>query len=1058
MLHKQISYFGKYGLYSLLIAFFLIATVNIAVAQEISPEIYKNLEYRHIGPEGNRVTAIVGQPGNPDLIYVGAASGGIWKTENGGISWKPVFDDQDVSSIGSLALSLSDPNIIWAGSGEANIRSSISIGNGIYKSTDAGNTWRHMGLRNTGRIGRVIIDPHNPDIVFAAALGHSYGPQKERGVYRTIDGGETWDRILFTDENTGASEIAMDPSNSRNLIAGMWPLEIKTWQRTSGGPHGGLFKSRDGGATWEKLTIGLPEPPTGNIAVAYAPSNPNRVYALIETNQYEFKGVLWGSEDGGDTWDLISYDQQYHTRPHYYTQLVVAPDNELDVWFLATRMARTLDGGKTHHIVSGVGGDNHDIWIDPHDPDRILVANDGGVSISLNDGKNWRRPDLPVAQMYHVSVDKAIPYYVYGNQQDGPTHRISYDGSSDHGVGGGEAGFTFADPFDGNIIWASNEQGVLTRYDLRSHVSTNVQVWPETPVGRSPRDIKYRWVWSYPWILSSHTQNTLYAGSQYVHKTTNGGKTWTVISPDLTTNDPEMQVHSGGLTYDNVGVDYGTTLYAIAESPLSANLLYVGTNDGLIHVTRDGGETWTNITKNFPNLLPLGTVTSIDASRYNEGTAYITIDFHQVNNRNPYVYKTENYGNLWKLITNGIPKSVMSYAQIVREDPQREGLLYLGTENAIYVSFDDGSNWMSLRNNLPPAPVRWLDIQDHFNDLVIGTYGRGYWIMDDITPLRQLNKSVLESNAHLFVLRPAYRFHRSRRRRGGSPYTESAQYGAFINYYLEQESSQVEIVILDDSGAEVKKFGGSGQQGINRAYWGLRHEDSPTIKLRTPAFGHPGVAVGPENMRYNAEGWRRLSVEGSGPNGPLAAPGKYTVKLTVDGVEYTRELEVRKDPKTDATNDDIREQVRLALEIKDKVTVLTNMTNSIEWIRKQIDDLEDYVKGHGGYEKVAAAAAELDQKFVDVEDNLIVIYTTGATENLLRFPQQLFSHFKMLGRYVMSGDARPTDSKYEVYNELSLRLETYLKQFNNLVNRDLVQFNKMLISKKLSTISEPLLE
>jgi hypothetical protein len=599
---------------------------------------------------------------------------------------------------------------------------------------------------------------------------------------------------------------------------------------------------------------------------------------------------------------------------------------------------------------------------------------------------------------------------------------------------------------------------VLTRYDLRSHVSTNVQVWPETPVGRSPRDIKYRWIWSYPWILSSHTQNTLYAGSQYVHKTTNGGKTWTVISPDLTTNDPEMQVHSGGLTYDNVGVDYGTTLYAIAESPLSANLLYVGTNDGLIHVTRDGGETWTNITKNFPNLPSFGTVTSIAASRYNEGTAYITIDFHQVNNRDPYVYKTENYGNSWKLITNGIPKSVMSYAQIIREDPQREGLLYLGTENAIYVSFDDGSNWMSLRNNLPPAPARWLDIQDHFNDLVVGTYGRGYWIMDDITPLRQLNKSVLESNAHLFVLRPAYRFHRSRRRRGGSPYTESAQYGAFINYYLDQESSQVEIVILDDSGAEVKKLSGSGQQGINRAYWGLRHEDSPTIKLRTPAFGHPGVAVGPENMRYNAEGWRRLSVEGSGPNGPLAAPGKYTVKLTVDGVEYTRELEVRKDPKTDATNDDIRKQIKLALEIRDKVTVLTNMTNSIEWIRKQIDDLEDYMKGHGGYEEVAIAAAELDQKFVDVEDNLIIIYTTGASENLLRFPQQLFSHFKMLGNYVMTGDARPTDSKYEVYDELSQRLDTYLKQFNNLVNRDLVQFNEMLISKKLSTISEPSLE
>jgi len=1028
-------------------------------AQRLSPETYSSLKFRHIGPKGNRVTAIVGQPGNQDLIYVGAASGGIWKTENGGLTWKPVFDDQDVSSIGSLALSVSDPNIVWVGTGEANIRSSISIGNGIYKSVDGGKTWRHMGLRNTGRIGRVIIDPSNPDIVFAAALGHSYGPQQERGVYRTTDGGETWERVLFTDENTGASEIAMDPCNPRNLIAGMWPLEIKTWQRTSGGPNGGLFKSTDGGATWKKLFVGLPEPPTGNIAVAYAPSNPNRVYALIETDQYEFKGVLWGSEDGGDTWRLISYDQQYHTRPHYYTQLAVVPDNELDVWFLATEMARTLDGGKTHHLVQGLFGDNHDIWIDPFDPDRILVANDGGVHISLNDGKNWYQPNLPVAQMYHVSVDQQVPYFVYGNRQDGPTYRIpsrSFAGPLKTDLGGGEAGFTTADYFDNNIIWASNEQGVLTKHDLRSGMTVNVQVWPETPVGRSPHNIKYRWVWCYPWILSTHTQNTIYAGSQFVHKTSDGGTTWQIISPDLTTNDTTKQVHSGGLTYDNVGVDYGTCLYALAESPLNKDVLWAGTNDGLIHVTRDGGKSWSKVSDNISKLPPLGTVTSIEASRFEEGVGYLTIDFHQVNNREPYVYTTSNFGKSWKKIIRGIPKSVFSYAQIIREDPERKGMLYLGTENTVYFSLDDGENWLLLRNNLPPAPVRWLTIQEQFSDLVLSTYGRGFWIMDNITPLRQINDAVLAANVYLFKPHPVYRFQRG----GGffsgmtEKYYRNPRRGAAIDYYFKKTSTaEVKISILDENQSLVNELNGSRRAGINRIYWDLRHQDSPEVELRTPPLGHPGLAYGPQSIQYNKDGWRELIVEGTGSDGPMAVPGTYTVQIEVDGKQYTQTLEVLKDPKSSATLEDIHEQINLALQIQKKVTDLVKMTNSIEWIRKQIDDLQDFMKANSVEKEVMEASKRLDQKFINIEQNLIVLRTTGASENGLRFPQQLFSHIKMLNNYVMTGDARPTKSKYEVFEELSLRLAQYIKTYDTLVETDLNKFNTMLNGKGIQAIN-----
>lgn len=1043
----------------LLCACLLVNSPSHVFTQELFPEVYSSLKYRHIGPEGNRVIAIAGHCGNPYHIYAGAASGGIWKSVDGGLNWQPVFDDQDVSSIGALAIAQSDPNIIWAGTGETNIRSSISIGNGIYKSTDGGQSWEKMGLEKTGRIGRIVIHPQNPDIVLAAAMGHCYGPQQERGVYRTIDGGDTWEHVLFTDENTGASDIAMDPQNPRNLVAGMWPLEIKTWQRKSGGENGGLFLSNDGGKTWEKCNKGLPKPPTGKIAVAYAPSNPSRIYALIETDQYKFKGVLWGSEDGGVSWDLISYDQQYHTRPHYYSRLAVSPDNENEIWFLASTVTVSLDGGKTGKITRRAGHDAHDIWFDPSNPNRILIAHDGGVRISHNHGKSWFHPDLPVAQMYHVAVDQQVPYFVYGNQQDGPTYRIpsrSIAGPMITDVGGGEAGFTVPDYFDNNIIWSSNEQGVLTKHDLRSGMTVNVQAWPETPVGRSPRDIKYRWVWCHPWILSTHTQNTLYAGSQFVHKTSDGGYTWQIISPDLTTNDPTMQVHSGGLTYDNVGVDYGTTLYALAESPMNKDVLWAGSNDGLVHVTRDGGKTWSCVSTNIPKLPPLGTVTSIEASRFEEGTTYLTIDFHQVNNRDPHVYKTDNYGKSWEKIIRGIPKSMFSYAQIIREDPKRKGMLYLGTENTVYFSLNDGENWLSLQNNLPPAPVRWLTIQEHFDDLVLSTYGRGFWIMDDVSPLRQINDAMFAAECLLFKPHPVYRF---KREEGFSPSKIGAYYqnpprGAAINYYLKKTpDGEVKISIMDANQSLVDTFVGSKQTGINRIYWDLRHQDSPEIELRTLPLGHPGLAYGPESIRYNKEGWRKLFVEGSGPNGPMAAPGTYTVVLEVDGKRYTHELEVLKDPKSPSTPEDIREQIDLALKIRDRVTDLVKIGNSIEWIRKQIYDLQDFMKANETGDEVMEASKTLDQKFIDVEQKLFILRTTGASENLLRFPQQLFSHLKMLGYYVMTGDARPTKSKYDVFKELSQRLHQYQDDYQKLLSADLKAFNAMLSEKGILTIN-----
>jgi len=1051
----------------LLISLFMVCSCSEVMEKEnllhpdlITEKTYQALTYRHIGPEGNRVIAIAGIPGNPDIIFTGAASGGIWKSTDGGLNWNPVFDKEDVSSIGALAVSESNPDVIWAGTGETNIRSSISIGKGVYKSTDAGESWDCMGLEKTGRIGRILIHPENPDIVYVAALGTIYGPQPERGVFRTLDGGKNWKRVLFADEQTGAMDMTMQPGNPKTIIASMWPITLKTWERGSGGPSGGIYISHDAGDTWEKITRGLPKGDMGKIAVDFAPGNPLVVYAIIETDQYEYNGVLWKSEDGGISWQLASYDQEYITRPHYYTRIVVSPDNENEFYSLATTLTKSSDGGKTSKSTRSLGGDHHDMWIDPLNPNRILSANDQGIQISSNRGKSWYRLTLPVAQMYHVSVDDQIPYFVYGNRQDGPTYRVpsnSLAGGRVTSIGGGEAGFTFADPFDNNVIWASNEQGVLERYDLETGQAVNVQVWPETPVGKSPRNIKYRWIWSYPFILSTHKQNTLYAGSQYVHKTTDGGKTWKVISPDLTLNDTSMQVHSGGLTIDNVGVDYGNTLYALAESPLNKMVLWAGSNDGLVHVTKNGGKSWTNVTDNLPDLPPFGTVSSIEASRYNLGAAYLAVTLHQVDNRDPFIYKTKDYGQSWTKITNGIPAGMLSFTHIVREDPQREGMLYTGTENEVYFSYDDGDKWMPLRNNMPSAPIRWLCIQDHFSDLVIGTYGRGFWIMDDITPLRQLDDRVLESKAHLFTPRPAYRF-QQRSLPGGrkgfldrDKYFQDPEYGASINYYLKDPSdSLVSITILDQYGIEIKTFEGPADTGINRTYWDLRYEDSPEIELRTPPLDYPDAALKWFKGEYNKEGWRSLKVEGSGENGPLAIPGIYTIVLRTNEMEFRENLEVKKDPLSKASQEDIEAQIKLALNIRERVNELTAMGNSIQWIRKRLDEIQEDIPEPQN--PIYIASNELEEKLIEIEINLYQLRGTGASENLLRFPAGLFSHFKMLGNYVMRGDHRPTASKYEVYEELTRRLDTYLKEYNSLVENELKEFNVLLVNDKKGPI------
>ena len=1035
----------------------------------IDPAIYSGLHWRTIGPEGNRFTSAAGIPGDPSTYYVGAASGGVWKTVDGGVNWQPLFDAHPVQSIGALAVSIADPNIVWAGTGEAHIRSHISLGQGIYRSTDAGKTWTLMGLEKTGRIARIVIHPRDPDVVLACALGHAYGPQPERGVFRTTDGGVTWSKVLFVDENTGCSDLAMDPKNPRTLFAGMWQLEIHTWGRTSGGPGGGLFVSRDGGITWSRLAgRGLPTKPVGKVAVAIAPSDPERVYALIETGdgvpwdgQATESGQLWRTDDGGERWTLVSRDRNAMGRAHYYSRMAVATDDRDEAYFLTASYAKSVDGGATIRVVQrgeAPGGDHHDIWIDPTNADRQLVAHDQGLSITQNRGRTWYRQRLLNAQMYHVTVDNEIPYNVLGNKQDEP----SYRGPSNsrvmggrgagisrgmwHSVGGGESGWATPDPKDSKVVWSTASGsgmvgGIVVRFEEERRQFRNVEVWPQQSNGPA-EGVKYRFVWDAPLLISPHDHNTVYTGSQHVHRTRDGGQSWQVISPDLTLNDRSRMGSSGGLTPDNIGVEYAGVVYGIAESPKEKGVIWVGTNDGLVQLTRDNGATWTNVTKNIPNLPAWGSVRSIAASRFDAATAYLTVDFHQMNDRDPYIYRTHDFGRTWKRITNGIPRSMLSYAKVITEDPRRRGMLYVGTENAIYVTFDDGESWQPLQNDLPHAPVSGIVVQEHFDDLVISTYGRGFWIMDDLGALRELTPAVVAKVAHLFPVRPAYRF-----RPITAPSTtyddptmgEDPAYGASINYYLKAPSpAPVKVTILDDKGGVVRTFAGSNNAGINRVHWDLRYEPSAEVRLLTSPLYAEHIVPGPAGRV--APGTNQLSV--------LAPPGRYVVKVTAAGAEESRELEVRKDPNSGGSDADIQGQVRTLLAIRDDLNAAADAVHRIESARVQVEGVVRVVDDAG----VKAAASALRQKLVDLEMNLVDLRLTGGGQDGVRFGSKLISKLGYLANGMAGSDYRPTDQHGEVRKLLGDQLAGHLAALDALLGAELAAFNDLLRQRNVPNV------
>jgi len=1050
-----------------------------ASAEEAPQGPFGALRFRYIGPVGNRVSAVTGVPGNPLIYYAGAASGGIFKTSDAGATWQPVFDGQPVSSIGSLAVAPSNPNIVWAGTGETWIRSHISAGAGIYKSVDAGKTWTLMGLENTGRIGRVVIDPKNPDIVFAAAMGFSYGPQPERGLFRTTDGGKTWDKVLFVDERTGCSDVAMDPNHSNVLYAGMWQFVIHTWAQESGGPGSGVFKSVDGGTTWTRLTgHGLPEQELGKVGLAIAKSDSNRVYALLETGTGEpwkgkptAAGELWRSDDGGGSWKMMTPSHDVGGRPHYYFRMAVEPDDPNDLLFLTASFSRSTDGGATLRTLRGYPetagghalgapplGDFHDVWIDPTNAERMIVSNDGGVGVSVNRGRTWQRTQFPNAQIYHVTTDNQIPYNVYGNRQDGPSFRgPSNSRVMGYGqfvepisrglwetVGGGESGWTIPDWSDPNIVWSSGTAsgslgGSIDRYDERTRQFRSVEVWPDNPEGWPASDIKYRFNWTFPVAMSPHDHNRVYVGSQFVHMTTDGGQSWRVISPDLTLNDKSRQGVSGGLTGDNIGPEYGDTLIAIAESPKQAGVIWTGSNDGQVQVTRDGGKSWTNVTRNIPNLPPWGTVYTIAPSRFDAGAAYITVDLHQENDRRPYVYKTADFGRTWTSLSATLPNGPLSYAHAIAEDPVRQGLLFVGTENSLFVSFDDGAHWQPLQNNLPHVPVYGITVQEQFGDLVLATYGRGFWILDDIAPLRAMTPETTAADARLFAPRPAYRF------RGITPPAAPAfdlvdgqnpPYGADLTYYLKTPAAAARLDILDAKGQTVRTLRATTRAGMNRVWWDLRYAAEGDVRLRTSPIFAPWMKVGDDGRSAGG----RLTL--------LAPPGTYTVKLTAGGREFTQPLTVIKDPHSTGTDADIRAQFSLLQSIRDEMLAAGEMVNTVERLRQQIEDLASKPAASA----VKPAAESFDAKLIEFEQHLYQLKLTGGQDGM-RWPGQLLQKLSHLASGLQDSDFPPTAQQLAVNQQFTAEIQRLRGGFSELTTREVAAFNAVLTAQHLPAIT-----
>ena len=1006
----------------------------------------ESMRWRLVGPHrGGRVVAVAGDPRDDQVFYFGACSGGLWKTIDAGWTWSNVSDGFfRTAPVGALAIAASDPNVIYAGTGEACIRGNVSHGDGVYKSTDAGKTWRNVGLADTRHIARIRVHPNNPDLVYVAALGHAFGPNEERGVYRSADGGRTWSKILYGSPEAGAIDMVMDATNPRILFASLYEVRRGPHFLSSGGPGSGLFKSVDGGEHWTELTgrPGLPKGLKGRIGLAVSPAEGERVWAQVEAED----GGLFRSDDGGATWKLMTDDRNLRQRAWYYSHIFADPQDEDTVYALNVGMWKSTDGGKTFTAIATPHGDNHDLWIDPSNPRRMIEGNDGGACVSFTGGLSWSSIyNQPTAQFYHVTADTRFPYRLYGAQQDNTTMSVPSRSSKGaimatdyYTVGGGESGYIAVRPDNPDIVFAGGIKGQLTRYDHGRGLLRTVDIWPEGLAGWGAGDLKHRFQWTFPIVLSPHDSNVLYATGECVFRSTDEGESWAPISPDLTRAEPSTMVASGGpITKDNSSAEYYATVFAFEESPLQRGLYWAGSDDGLVHVSRDAGKTWTNVTP--PSLPEWPLISIIEPSPFDPASAYVAATRYKLDDTRPYLFKTTDYGATWTTITAGIPE--WDFTRVIRADPERRGLLYAGTETAVYVSLDDGGSWQPLQGNLPVVPIHDLIVKD--GDLVAATHGRSFWVLDDLSPLREMPADL--GDVYLFKPRPGLRLQTGGRVRpegggvrdyggpGGMVVTMQTKpkpdgdgvevevldagtnppSGVVVHYHL-REPQEAVLEFYEAGGALIKRFTQKAAAGGNRYVWDMRYPD---------AEGVPGGLV----------------LYGGTLTGPVAPPGAYEVRLTAGGRTLTAPFEIRRAPNVDATDADLRAQFDLMIQIRDKVSETHRAVTEIRSIRQQADAWVARCEGRPNAEGLAAAATAMKAKLATVEEELLQV-KARARQDLLNFPIKLNNKLVLLGNVVAAAVHRPTKQSQDVYVDLSDKVDTQIGRLREIVATDVAEF------------------
>lgn len=1019
---------------SILAFIFFAIFSSFSYSQTFDEKLYDALDYRLLGPfRGGRSAAVTGVPGKPNLFYFGATGGGVWETKNGGRTWKNLSDGFFGGSVGAIEVSTDDPNVIYVGGGETTVRGNVSSGYGVWKTENAGKSWKQMGLENSRHIPRIRVHPKNHNIVYAAVLGNIYKPTQERGVYKSTDGGNSWRKTLFANENAGAVDLIMDPNNPRILYASTWNIQRTPYSLSSGGDGSALWKSTDSGESWEEISKnkGFPSDTLGIIGVTVSPVNSDRVWAIVENKE---KGGVYRSDDGGETWTNINSERKLRQRAWYYTRIYADPQDEDIVYVLNVRYHKSTDGGKTYETFNAPHGDHHDLWIAPEDPNRMVIGDDGGAQTTYDGGETWSTyHNQPTAQFYRVTTDNSFPYKIYAAQQDNSTIRITHrnEGGSINEddweeTAGGESAHIAIDPLNNDIVYGGSYDGFLTRYNHKKQTVRSISVWPDNPMGHGAEDMKYRFQWNFPIFFSPHNPKKLYTASNHLHATTNEGESWELLSPDLTRNDPTKLKSSGGpITQDNTSVEYYCTIFAAAESPVQEGVIWTGSDDGLIHITKDGGANWEDVTpKGMPEWMMIN---SIEPSVFDAGTCYVAGTKYKTGDFAPYLYKTNDFGKTWKKITDGIPSE--HFTRVLREDPKQKGILYAGTETGMYISFDDGNNWKAFQLNLPIVPITDLAVKD--NNLIVATQGRSLWILDDLSLLHQLSEAKNKDN---FIYKPKDAYRMGGRSNSKSLTTGTNHPSGVLTYFNVANSDAKEITLsyLTKQGDTIKSFTTKGTKEKNN-------------KLEV----ENGSNVHSWNMRGDgAERLKGMILWWGSTAAPMAVPGEYEVVLTVDDESYAKPFTIIPDGNSETDLAGMQRQFDFITDVNSTVDKAHKSIKKIRKINSQLEAFQKQYKEDEGIKDLVEKAKKLQESFSEIEKALYQTKNKSG-QDPLNFPIRLTNKLAHLNSLVGMDDFPPTQQDVAVKDELSRQINVELIKFDQLISEEISAFNTAFNQKKL---------